>query len=202
MAITQNNISWVGQGPTGSNQVNAEATGAGAEAKSLDGFGQLKLDGSATTVTLNFIDGVQGFGRSTVLQLNQAFAAANSATKYSTLSGTYGGFVGQSIVIAGFTNSANNGTFTVNSIGSGFIVVSNSSGVAETNPAGTGVVSINSIPAVVSVSRQIQPSDTAATSTTVIQTGAVTATGIPVTISAAGSNAQLLSYNVRVGFAS
>lgn len=202
MAITQNNISWIGGGPTGGNQVNSYSALSGAGAKSLDGFGQLKLDGTATTVTLNFIDGVQGFGQSVVLRLSAVATSVGSAAVYSTFDGPTNNMIGKSVVVAGFATSANNGTFTINSIGSGTLTLSNGSAVAESNPAATGSVSISSVPAAVIVSRSIAGSDTAATSTTVLQTGAVTAIGIPVTISAAGSNAQLLSYAVRVVFAS
>lgn len=117
MAITQNNISYSGQGPSGSGQIMAQSGIAGAQSQALDGFGQLKLDGSATTVTLNFID---------------------------------------------------------------------------------GTATLPFVPSAVFVQRNVPASDTAAAGTTIVVSGAVTNVGIPVTISAAGSNAQLLSYAVRI----
>ena len=61
-----------------------------------------------------------------------------SAGNASVGSTTYGGYIngrtltGLSVLIAGFTNAANNGTFTVSSNTSTTIVVNNPSGVAET----------------------------------------------------------------------
>jgi hypothetical protein len=202
MAITQNNLSYVGGGPSANNQVNSFQALTGAGAKSLDAFAQLKLDGAATTVTLNFIDGVQALGQSVVLPLASAAAASGGSTVYTTPAGPTFNMVGKSVLIAGFTNSANNGTFTISAVGSGNFTVNNASGVAELNPAATAVVSITSVPAAVIVQRTIAPTDTAATSTTVSQTGAFTSVGIPVTISAAGSNAQLLTVYSRIVFAS
>lgn len=203
MAITQNNLSYIGQGPTGGNQINAQSGLSGPAAKSLSAYAQLKGDGAATTVTLNFIDGVQGFGRTTVLSFTAAAAAVSGNTTYTTLTGTSPQMVGASVLIAGFATGANNGTFTIQSVGTGFIVVNNASGVLESNPAGVGTVNISSIPAFVQVSRQIQPTDTASAALTVAQSGAVTATGIPVTITGgAPANGAFLSVAVEVGFAS
>lgn len=116
MAITTNNISYSGNGPTATGQIINDGT-PGDHSRALDGFGQLTLDGSATTVTLNFID---------------------------------------------------------------------------------GTATLPFVPRAVFVQRNVPSTDTAAAGTTVVVSGAVTNVGIPVTISAAGSNAQLLSYAVRI----
>lgn len=56
MAISAVALSYSGQGPTASGQVLATADG-GPQAQDFEGFGTATLDGSATSFTVNFIDG-------------------------------------------------------------------------------------------------------------------------------------------------
>ena len=56
MAISAVNLSYTGNGPTASGQVIA-STETGGLAQDFEGFGTATLDGSATSFTVNFIDG-------------------------------------------------------------------------------------------------------------------------------------------------
>jgi hypothetical protein len=213
MAITAVNLQYAGQTPGAiqSQQISSQGGLTGTTAKALYGVGTAVLDGSSTTFTLNWIDGVQTPFKTTVTsQVLTAAAAvtiggvANQAV-YSGV-GAFGQLrVGQSVTFAGFTNSGNNGTFTVNALTTSTIQVTNSSSVAETNPAGTVTFTPLNIAVGVGV---VQPgnganarayfgpfnnvADTAASTTTAIMS-AISQTGCTITISAAGSAAQLLS---------
>lgn len=57
MAIANANMSYEGQGPTGTLQRLAVGNLFGGIAQTLVGFVTLILDGAATTATVNFIDG-------------------------------------------------------------------------------------------------------------------------------------------------
>lgn len=281
MAISAVNLSYVGLGPSAGQQIIADQT-SGPKSKSLVGFGTAILDGTATTFTANYIDGVQTMGRTVILPLQSVLAsvptpgtgaltltavAASSggtAVYTGTITGgaanafvgvtfTIAGFLspqdngifvatastattltltnpnaiaathaatatsgfavynstggdlqikaGDSVVIAGFSNSVNNGTFTVISSNSTSVTVNNGSAVAETNPAATMLDVQNAIPVVVVVGRDGNALDTAAVSTTV-QVSAVTSTGFTVTISAAGTALQSLSFAAQIFFGS
>ena len=202
MAISGNNLSYVGGGPTANNQVNSYLALTGAGAKSLDAYAKLVLDGAATTTTQNFIDGVQTFGQSVVLPLASVAASIGANAVYNTPAGPTFNMVGKSVVVAGFTNGANNGTFTVVAVGSGNITLSNASAVAELNPAATAVVSISSNPVAISLQRVLAFGDTATSAVTVVQNGNYTATGIPVTLGSAGTAAQIATVIARIVFAS
>jgi len=56
MAIAAVNLSYTGNGPTATGQVIA-STETGGIAQDFEGFGTATLDGSATSFTVNFIDG-------------------------------------------------------------------------------------------------------------------------------------------------
>lgn len=206
MAISAVNLSYIGAGPTAAGQILA-SNDPGPLAKVLVGYGTATLDGSSTTFTVNFIDGVQKLEQSTVLlQLlsataaatlggvanQQVFTTANAATQIP---------IGTSVTTAGFSNSGNNGTFTVTGVSTNTIQVTNSSGVAETNGAATMTFPFGPAVKAVQISRSGANSDTAAVSTTV-QPSALSNTGFTTTISAAGSNAQLLSFAVQIFLAS
>ena len=157
MAITAANVTWFGQATTGVQNSfvygfnNAAAQGqipsqggiSGGQSKVLTGLATFTGDGASTTATLNWIDGVQKpFTSTVVIQVLSVTApatiggVANQAV-YSGV-GAYGQLkVGQSITFAGFSNAGNNGTFTINALTTSTIQVTNSSSVAETNPAAT-----------------------------------------------------------------
>src|SRR5215472_10959996 len=76
------------------------------------------------------------FGNLVTLSLLTAANAAGGSTVY-TAAANYPIPVGTSVVIAGFANAANNGTFKVQRVNLSSITVKNPGGVAEANPAAT-----------------------------------------------------------------
>jgi len=76
------------------------------------------------------------FGDLNILTLLTAANAAGGNTVY-TANGDYSIPVGTSVVVSGFTNAGNNGTFTVRSVSLNSITVNNAAGVAEASPAAT-----------------------------------------------------------------
>jgi hypothetical protein len=92
--------------------------------------------------------------------------------------------VGDSVTIAGFSNSANNGTFTVEFVNSTQVLVNNGAAVAETNPAATLVDTQNAIPLAIYATTQagtdtayiaIEPNVVTGTTWTFVLSGAGTA---------------------------
>ena len=150
-------LSYIGQGPTGGGQIINNGLG-GPLSKQLWGFGTIINDttASGTTCPIGYIDGVQSLGKQVVLQIQSVAApatingTANQAV-YSSVGADSAIPVGSSITIAGFTNSGNNGTFTVNSVSASSFTVTNSSSVVETNPAATGIYTVGGIPQLVQV---------------------------------------------------
>jgi hypothetical protein len=59
--------------------------------------------------------------------------------------------VGQTMVISGMKDGANNGTFTITALGTGTFTVSNSAGVTASAQGGTGTVPITCNPDLVAV---------------------------------------------------
>ena len=151
------NLSYIGLGPTAAGQVIADQT-SGSKAKTLYAYGTIINDttASGTTCPIGYIDGVQTLGKTVVLQFQSVAApatingVANQAI-YSSTGPDINVPVGASITFAGFTNSGNNGAFTVNAVNSQGILVTNSSSVAETNPAATGIYTVGGIPTIVNV---------------------------------------------------
>ena len=212
MAISAVNLQYLGA--PGVNAAQGQiiaANDSGILGQQLYGIGTAVLDGAATTFTLNWIDGVQKlFTRQVVTSVLSVTApatiggVANQAV-YSGV-GSYGQYrVGQTVTFAGFSNSANNGAFTITALTTSSIQVTNASSVAETNPQATAAVNSGSaIPVVANVGGNVRclvsannVLDTAAAATTAIMS-AVSATGCTVTISAAGSAAQTLSVFVQL----
>lgn len=208
MAIPAVNASYY-LGPAGSAlaaaQVPSQSGISGVQSKALVGAGTFVLDGATTTgLTLNFIDGTQK-----IFQQNTSFSALN-ITAPATIGGVanqavisgVGAFgalkVGQSVTIAGFANSANNGAFTVNVVSTSSITVTNASSVAETNNPSATVTYNYQNAALLGVQAQrairsiANVADTAATTITAAVTN-VTDTAITLTISAAGTNLQTLT---------
>ena len=207
MSITAVNASYFNGMPSGNagaqGQIASQGGLTGPQAKGLLGVGTFVLDGSTTTgLTLNFIDGTQKpFQNLVYISASGVTTAAtiNGVANQSVISGvgSFGALrVGQSITTSGYSNSGNNGTFTVNVVTTSSITVTNSSAVAETNPAGLvaynqgtyvlGAVAARAIRSIAGVS------DTAATTIYTTVTG-VSDTALTLTISGTGSNTQTLS---------
>lgn len=150
-------LSYIGQGPTGGGQIINSGLG-GPLSKQLWAYGTIINDttASGTTCPIGYIDGIQSLGKQVVLQFQSVTApatiggVANQAI-YSSVGADSAVPVGASITFAGFTNSGNNGTFTVNAVTATGVQVTNSSSVAETNPAATGVYTVGGIPQLVQV---------------------------------------------------
>lgn len=206
MAIPAVNLTYLGNGPTASGQVTSNLQG-GPLGKTLVGIGTATLDGAASTFTVNWVDGTQRpFGRQIVLTLIAAATASGGNTVYTSPNADSSIPVGTSVVVAGFTTSANNGTFTVVSTSTSTITLNNASGVAELNPAATLVANIGGIPIGVLGTRISNSStfvaDTAVATNDVVSVSAVTATGATVTISSIGTAAQTLSILCEIYFIS
>jgi hypothetical protein len=210
MAIPNVNVQWYGQTSIAQGQIYGN-NASGPQNEVLIGIGTAILDGALTTFQLNWIDGVQvPFKTTVVLSLSSVAApatiggVANQAV-YSGV-GAYGQLrVGQSIVIAGFTNAGNNGTFTINALTTSTIQVTNASSVAETNPQASlsfnyGARSVAGFQVSRAVVSAAGVADTAASTITVVPGGAggLNQLGGAVTISAAGSAAQTLSFIVEL----
>lgn len=208
------NLSYVGVGPSAIGQLIADQT-SGPKSKTLYAYGVLS-NGNTTTGATNqpvgFIDGVQSLGRTVVLQFQSVAApitfngTANTAF-YSSTNADTSLAVGQSIVIAGFSNSGNNGTFTITFITASSIGVTNSSAVAETNPAATGSVSIGGVPVFVDVFVAGNSADTAAAVSAALASpgifaSAVTNTGFTINFSAFATTAQTVHFGAIIAFSS
>lgn len=209
MAIPNVNVSWYGQSSLAQGQVYGNNT-AGPENEILKGVGTAILDGTLTTFQVNFIDGIQSLYKSLVVLPFSSVAApvtiggvVNQAV-YSGV-GAYGQLrVGQSIVIAGFTNAGNNGTFTINALTTSTIQVTNAGSVAETNPQASlsfgGTRFVAGFECARSVYSAAGVIDTAASTITVVPGGAggLNQLGGAVTISGAGTVGQTLSFIIQV----
>jgi hypothetical protein len=218
MAIAAVNLTYssTAQNPA-QGQIASQGGLTGSEAKSLYGVGTATLDGSSTTFTINWIDGVQIPFKSTVtIQLQSVTAPATfngtaNVAQYQGVGAMGQLRVGQTFTTAGFTNAGNNSTsLIVLALSTNTIYAVNASAVAETNPAGTATFSPIQFAAGIG---QVLPAsggnarafygpfnnvvDTAATTTTAILS-AITQTGCTCTISAAGSAGQKLSVAVSL----
>ena len=148
-------LSYVGNGPSGGQQIIADQT-SGPKAKTLYGYGTLVSGSDATTAPVYFIDGTQSMAKTIVLQAQSVDApvtylgTANVAF-YHSVQGDGQIAVGDTVTIAGFSTSANNTTGTVLYVVTGAIGISNSSSVAETNPAATISCSKGGVPVWVNV---------------------------------------------------
>lgn len=182
---------------------------SGAQSKALDGIATFILDGSTTTtITVNWIDGTQiPYEAKATISVSNVTAPATigGVANQSIISGV-GAMgqlrVGQSIVTSGFSNSGNNGTFTINAVTTNSIQVTNSSAVLEgPTPAGTLTFNYGSTLATARITRAFANAlgvkDTAATTTT-ISAVVISQTTATFTISAAGSAAQTLSVFVEL----
>lgn len=210
MAIPAVNLSYIGQGPTAGGVITGNNQG-GPLGKTLIAMGTATLDGALTTFTVNWLDGVQKpFGKLIVLPLVAVATSAGGNAVYSSSNAATSIPVGTSVTVAGFSTGANNGTFTVQAVGSSqfnpTITLNNGSAVAETNPAATISATVGGTPIAVAIDRASNSisgvADTAAFTIVPDSVSALTATGGTITISAAGSNGNLFSFLVYIFFAS
>lgn len=145
-------LSYIGSGPTGGGQIINSGLG-GPLSKQLWGVATIINDttASGTTCPIGYIDGTQSLGKQVVLQLQSVDApvtylgTANTAM-YHSVGADSQLTVGQSVIIAGFTTSANNVTATVTFVLNDRFGVTNASSVAEINPAGTAKWTIGGTP--------------------------------------------------------
>lgn len=206
------NLSYIGQGPKSSGQLIADQT-SGPKAKTLYAFG-VATNGNTTTAAnsapVNFIDGVQTLGKTTILQLQSVTAPAtiNGVANQAIYSSVFGDnlvLVGDSVVIAGFTNSGNNGTFTVNVVSATGITVTNSSSVAETNGAATLSDTTGGTPIWVDAFISGSASDTAAdlaVASAAFFPSALSNTGFTLNWSALATTARTIHFGAIIAFSS
>lgn len=208
MANSVANVVWFGP-QLAQGQLQANGGTSGSNAKTVVGIATTTLDGATGTVTVNWIDGVQKPFQTIITAPVASVTApatiggvANQAV-YSGV-GAYGQLkVGQSITFSGFTNSGNNGTFTIVALTTSSIQVLNASSVLETNPA--GLVSFNMATGALVASAQVARAivsaagvaDTAASTITASLTN-LSQTSATVTLSANGSASQTLSILVEL----
>lgn len=208
MANTVINLTYLGQPASpAAGQVFA-SNDSGPLGKVIVGTGTTTLDGATPTVTVNFIDGVQKLAQvPVIIQLQSAAApvtingVANQAI-YSGVGAMSQIAVGTSVVIAGFANGGNNGTFTVNAVTASSVTVTNAGSVAETNFAAT--LSFSKGPSVlaVQVGRSGIASDTAAGTVQVTGPSALSSTGFTANLGANGGAGNTLTIVAEVYLAS
>src|ERR1700682_2892636 len=129
MAIANVNLSYIGQPkPAAGGQILSNGT-PGPLSRTMVGLATISLDGATSTGTINYIDGIQTFGKTIILPV-QSVAASTGTTASLVLTsvaassggnavytgtitgGASNAFVGFTFTVAGFTNPANNGVFT------------------------------------------------------------------------------------------
>jgi hypothetical protein len=207
MAITAANLVYIGQPTSPAQGVIAASNDSGLLGKQNMGIATFTGDGASTTATVNWIDGVQKvFQQTAYAPVNAATAAATiggvaNQTIYSGV-GAYGQFrVGQTLVVAGFSNAGNNGSFPITAITTSTIQVTNSGGVAETNYQGNVAVNSGSaLPVALGARSGVSAANVADTAANTITAtiNTITSTGALVTFSAAPANAATCSVAVQL----
>src|ERR1035437_8981709 len=271
MANATVNLAYIGQPkPAQGGQIIAN-NNQGPLGRTLVGLATVALGGDAATGTINFIDGIQTFGKTIVLPVQSVGAStsttaslvltavaassggnavytgtitggtanglvgtqpftvlgfvnaanngvfvviastattitlANAVAAAETHAGTVQGGVaqynsvfgdgqvsiGDTVVIAGFTTAANNGTFTVTAVGSSSVTVNNLAAVLEYNPAATLSDVQNAIPLAVALT--ITGGTQPATAYLGIDVSTITSTGFTYVLSANGTAAKTLN---------
>lgn len=101
------------------------------------GWGGSSWSGFGLSYLVEFSTGGWSFPPSSKLTLSSVANASGGSTVYTgTISnGASNTYAGQPVVISGFTNSANNGTFTASASTATTLTLANASGVAETHAA-------------------------------------------------------------------
>lgn len=270
MAISTVNLSYIGQPkPAAGGQIVAN-NNQGPLGRTMVGLATISLDGATATGTINYIDGIQTFGKTIILPVQSvgvstgttaslvltavATSSGGNAVYTGTITGgaanalvgfqfTVAGFVGASnngtfiavastattltlananaiaethaatvqggiavynsvfgdgqvqigdtVVIAGFTTAANNGTFTVTAVGSSSVTVNNLAAVAETNPAATLSDVQNAIPLAIALNVSGGTQQATAFTSAVVST--ITSTGFTYVLSGNGTAAKTIN---------
>lgn len=137
---------------------------------------------SATTLTL---------ANPNAIAETHAGAAQGGTAAYHSTSADSSIVVGDSVTIAGNTNSANNGTFTVLATSATTVTVNNLAAVAETNPAATLSDVQNGTPVAVAVN--ISGGTQQATAYVGLSVSTITSTGFTYVLSATGTAAKTIN---------
>lgn len=133
------NLSYIGAGPTAGQQIIADVN-SGPRGKTLYGYGTIVSGSDATTVRVNYIDGVQTLGSAFTIGLTRVAVNATTSTyaDYYSNGPVSRMRVGDTVGVVGFTNSGNNVTnLAVSQVFTDHFSASNSGVVAETNNAAT-----------------------------------------------------------------
>jgi hypothetical protein len=209
------NLSYIGQGPTAGGQIIFDQT-SGPKAKTLYAYG-VATNGNTTTganaAPVGFIDGVQSLGKTLVLNLYGCGAPGTApdgtanCSPYYTVQGATQVLVGDTVTVAGFSNSNNNisTAAAVHGVQSGVIWVANSnyaSAGAETNPAATMTDLQKSVPIWVDVFIAGSNSDTPAV---LVAAGSlipstITSTGFILNWTALATTAQTIHFGAIIAF--
>lgn len=134
--------------------------GPGPLGRTLMGQASITLDGGTASGTINYIDGVNSFGKTIILPL-QSVAASTQVVAALTLTavaassggnavytgtitgGANSAFVGDYFTIAGFTNAADNGVFIAVASTATTLTLANPNAVAQTHAAtATGGIAV------------------------------------------------------------
>jgi hypothetical protein len=137
---------------------------------------------TVTTLTLNNPNGVAVTAGATV---------QGGIAQYNSVFGDGQVSIGDTVVIAGFTTAANNGTFVVTAVGSSSVTVNNLAAVLEYNPAATLSDVQNAIPLAVALT--ITGGTQPATAYLGIDVSTITSTGFTYVLSANGTAAKTLN---------
>src|SRR5271166_3405532 len=131
-ASAQVNLSYIGNGPTGSGQIISDAT-PGVKSKTLYGYGTLVSGSDATTAPVGFVDGVASLGRTIVIPINKVDASDGTNSVYYSVGADSALSNGDLVTVLGCSVSANNVTGqVVSKVGSDRFSAINSTGTAET----------------------------------------------------------------------
>jgi hypothetical protein len=137
---------------------------------------------TATTLTLN--------NPNAIAETHAATAQAGVAA-YNSVFGDGQVIVGDTVVIAGFTNAANNGTFIVTAVGSSSVTVNNLAAVAEVNPAATLSDVQNATP--LAIALNVTGGTQQAAAWVGISVSTITSTGFTYKLSGAGTAANTIA---------
>lgn len=204
-------LSYIGQPSVpGGGQIIADQT-SGPKAKTLYAYG-VATNGNTTTgansAPVYFIDGVQSFGKTVVLPIQKVVIDTSVFTNgadYYSVGGTGQVKVGDSVTIAGFTNSGNNLTTTVAAVTSSYITVTNSGAVTETNPAASLTDVVAAVPisvdAFISGSNADTAADLAVASAAFFPSG-LSATGFTLNWAALATTARTIHFGAIIAFSS
>lgn len=209
-ASAQVNLSYIGQGPAAGGEIIADQT-SGPKSKTLYGYGTIISGSNATSVAIGYIDGVQIMGKTIVLPLTSVAVDATTSTyaDYYTNGAATQIKVGDTVAVAGFTNSGNNVTnLSVSKVFTNGFVASNSGVVAETNPSATVTDTVGALPVFVDLFYAGNATDSS-TARALFQTGAaalslgsVTTTGFQINYPTVTTSGVTISFGCIIGLSS